>query len=332
MCNNERFCINCRKDVEYIIEEVDLEKEHKGKKYKFKGKKALCSCCGEELGLPEIMDYNILAFNNAYRVENGIITIAEINNIYKKYKIGKRILSIILGWGELTYTRYCDGDMPTKEYSNKLKLINENPREYLKILDENKTNPKMVEGTYNKSRKAVLTILGEMKNPKINNIASYIIRRCKEISSLALQKALYYVQGFTYAFYHSFAFDTDCEAWVYGPVYRQIYGKYANNKYNLYELEDLDKKIELSSEEKEVVDNVIKYICCYGGDILREMTHLERPWIETRGNIPADEHSSAIIEKELIAEYFIETKKKYNMKQPSDINLYIKERFEEVQS
>ena len=44
-----------------------------------------------------------------------------------------------------------------------------------------------------------------------------------ELSIRALQKALYYIQGFFYAFYRAFLFSEDCEAWVHGPVYRDVY-------------------------------------------------------------------------------------------------------------
>lgn len=40
-----------------------------------------------------------------------------------KYNTGKRPLSLLLGWGAVTITRYLDGDIPTKSYSDKLKLI-----------------------------------------------------------------------------------------------------------------------------------------------------------------------------------------------------------------
>ena len=45
----------------------------------------------------------------------------------------------------------------------------------------------------------------------------YLLYKCEDITPLALQKALYYVQGFYYAFEGRFLFDEDCEAWVHGP-------------------------------------------------------------------------------------------------------------------
>jgi hypothetical protein len=58
------------------------------------------------------------------RVEIGneaIITADEIKLILDRYRIGKKPLAKLLGWGETTIIRYMEGDIPTNEYSNKLR-------------------------------------------------------------------------------------------------------------------------------------------------------------------------------------------------------------------
>ncbi|MCR5186573.1 MAG: DUF4065 domain-containing protein [Clostridia bacterium] len=46
---------------------------------------------------------------------------------------------------------------------------------------------------------------------------------------LALQKMLYYAQGFYKAFTNNYLFDDDCQAWTHGPVYNTIYTEYKEN-------------------------------------------------------------------------------------------------------
>jgi hypothetical protein len=46
------------------------------------------------------------------------------------------------------------------------------------------------------------------------------------------------------------------------------------------------------------------------------------PWIKTRGSLPADAHSTRIITKEDIGDYFSAVKQKYNMLTPNDIENY----------
>lgn len=55
----------------------------------------------------------------------------------ERYNIGKRPLSLILDWGELTITRYLKGMAPKKEYLDTLKLINEKPSAFAQILNQN---------------------------------------------------------------------------------------------------------------------------------------------------------------------------------------------------
>lgn len=65
------------------------------------------------------------------------ITSEEIMTILRRYNIGKKPLARLLGWGETTILRYIDGDVPTVEYSKKLKAILDDPEYYYEILEHN---------------------------------------------------------------------------------------------------------------------------------------------------------------------------------------------------
>lgn len=67
---------------------------------------------------------------------------------------------------------------------------------------------------------------------KIEIASEYIISLTGDITTLALQKLLYYVLGFYSAFIGEYIFEEDCEAWIHGPVYNQIYYKYKDYRYN----------------------------------------------------------------------------------------------------
>jgi hypothetical protein len=45
-------------------------------------------------------------FDKAFREQTKLITVPIIENILDKYDIGKRPLSLLMGWGEGTLTRY----------------------------------------------------------------------------------------------------------------------------------------------------------------------------------------------------------------------------------
>jgi putative zinc finger/helix-turn-helix YgiT family protein len=317
------FCEECRKDVAYSLKSVSTTGALKGEEYEFAGKKAICAECGAEVYAAEIEDENLKILYDAYRQKNGIISFEKILEIPQKYNIGKRPLSLLLGWGEMTFTRYCDGDMPTKQYSDVLWRIYEEPAFYLSLLEESKGNLKSLMA-YEKSKRATVELLGEQKNEtsKVDKVIGYLLFRCEDITPLALQKALYYIQGFYYAFMDSFLFTEDCEAWVHGPVYREIYNRYSSYRFDPIESNDEFDVSVFTDAEKAVIDSIIQNFCCYSGKILERFTHSEMPWIKTRGNLPADTHSNRKISKEIIGEYFIAVKQKYNMLMPNDIENY----------
>lgn len=325
------FCEECRSDVNFCISDVQMEGTIKGEKYSYLGQEAHCVDCGSEVYVAEVNDYNLKALYNEYRERNGIVSLDVILEIPEKYAIGKRPLSLLLGWGEQTFSRYCDGDMPTKQYSEIIQRIYDDPRYYAEILEINKDNLRTV-ASYEKSRKALESLLevSRNKDSKINLSIEYLLNRCEDITPLALQKALYYIQGFYYAFYNTFIFSEDCEAWLHGPVYRDIYFRYRDYRFDSIEgNDDFDCSV-FSSSEKAILDSVIKNLCCYSGKVLETFTHSETPWILTRGELSADKASERIIHKESIGNYFSTVKDKYKMINPNDIKEYAQNMFEQM--
>jgi len=330
---NERmtFCEECRNDVAYTITEVKLENKLKEETYEYMGKKAQCTECESEVYVPEVEDYNLKALYDAYRQRHEIISLERILAIPKKYGIGKRPLSLLLGWGEITFSRYCEGDMPSKQYSDMLQKIYDDPAFYRTLLEKNKANLKSPTA-YEKSRHTTDALLGKENTllSKIDSVIDYLLCKCEDITPLALQKALYYVQGFHFAFMGEFLFEEDCEAWAHGPVYRDIYKRYSSYRFDPIEGGETCDEAALSNYEKAVIDSIIKNLCCYSGKILEGFTHSEAPWLRTRGDLSVTAASDRIIHKKVMGEYFAAVKDRYKMINPSDIDIYGKEMFEKI--
>ena len=87
--------------------------------------------------------------------------------------------------------------MPTKQYSEILSKIYENPIYYAELLQAGKENLKTT-AAYEKSKKAVDALILEADEPisKIEAVVRTILNQCGDITPLTLQKALYYIQGF----------------------------------------------------------------------------------------------------------------------------------------
>ncbi len=324
------FCDNCRKESLCDVNNCELTGYIHGNEYKYFGKEVRCKNCGELVFVPEINDENLDALYSVYRDSNGIVSLKEIQSIPHKYNIGKRPLSLLLGWGELTMSRYLDGDIPSRQYSEILKKIANDPVYYKSILETNKERLPS-ELTYKKSEQAVNELISKTKGgSKINSVIKYILNQCQDITPLALQKALYYIQGFYYAFFKKYMFTEDCQAWAHGPVYRSIYAAFADYHFDpIAKIEEFDSSV-FSTQEKAIIDSVIKNICCYSGKVLEKFTHNEQPWIITRGDILDSAPSNRIIDKKMIGDFFLSVKAKYNMVVPSDIHSYSVAMFESL--
>ena len=256
-----------------------------------------CPICGEEVYVGEIDDRNIRKLYDEYRKEEGILSTDEIREIPEMYNISKKKLSKILGWGDNTFSRYYDGKTPSKRYSDILKELKENPARYIEILEDSKELIKKKE--YQKSKEAALKVLKLDKRNKIIIAAEYIINKCNEVTPLALQKMLYYIRGFYMAFYKAELFEDDCEAWVHGPVYREIYNQFKEYKYHTIEIKDEINSELFTNEEIEILDSICENFGCYSGTMLELFTHDEDPWKITRGELDENEKSDKVIDKKL---------------------------------
>jgi uncharacterized phage-associated protein len=318
--------------MEYTVNKEEKNKEIKGREISYIGKEAFCKECDSNIFVQEIRDYNLEKLDEVYRDSEDIILLKEIVQIVEKYNVGKRPLSKLLGWGEGTLTRYLDGDIPTKNYSNTLKKVLDDAGYMNKLLSQNKD--RVSSHAYKSCKNAIeeMTATNEPKTEdKIDSIVKYLLQKSSDITPLALQKLLYYTQSFYKVFYDEFLFKEDCEAWVHGPVYREIYQKYKKFGYDPIEDKNISfESIDLDKPEKEILDSIIYNFGCYSGKVLERMTHKEKPWLFTRKDLKKEENCSRIIKKELIDNYFSQIKAKYNMLSVSDIKDYSMEHFKKI--
>ena len=283
------FCPECRQDAVYTVKEQRESAELKGAVYEFIAQTAYCEQCAEEVYVAELEDANLKALYDAYRQKNEIISLEDIQAIPEKYNIGRRPLSLLLGWGEQTFSRYYDGDMPTRQYSDILMRLYADPTHYLFLLEQGKGNLKSKKA-YEKSKATTERLLDTLvteSQPKIDGVVDYLLFRCRDITPLSLQKALYYAQGFFYAFNDTYLLAEDCEAWVHGPVYSKIYRRYSSYCFDpIDSVDEIDSSV-LAGEEQLLLDCVVKHVCCYSGKTLEAFTHTETPWVSARAGLPA---------------------------------------------
>ncbi|MBD5387674.1 DUF4065 domain-containing protein [bacterium] len=142
-------------------------------------------------------------------------------------------------------------------------------------------------------------------------IADWILSRFNTesgdtISPLKLQKLLYYCQAWHYTIFNEPLFEEDIQAWAHGPVVPSQYKRFANTLRNAtIDLSIIDlnpPSLPHNSEELliEVMDIYGEHTAYY----LEQLTHKERPWYETRGDLPSYAASERVIPLSLMYEYY----------------------------
>ena len=325
----KKICENCLKEVECTYQEKETEIEMDNKKIKYLKKYYICNECHQEF-LDDLYDYDIETVNNELRKKYDIITTNEIEEIMNQYNIGKKPLSLILGMGEVNIIRYLNGANPTKEISDLLKGILENPFLFELYLKGNKD--KITEIAYKKSLGKTMQLEMVSNHSKLYNTALYLIYKLEEIDPLSLQKLLYFAFGFSKEFLNKELFNDTPEAWIHGPVYEDIYDCFSYYKWDKIQYSELLKErvFDLEENEKEYLDKIIEYFGCYSGRILKEMTHLTEPWVETREGLKEKEFSKRIIDKKKIENYFQNIYEEYHMNNMEDIIKYSNDLFKEA--
>ena len=328
---SKTFCEICNEIVEYKIKKRIKEEMINNKIVSFNELYAICKKCNNEVYVEKIHDQNMLEYSEKVKEINGIITIKEIEEILNKYAIGKKPLSLVLGWGEVTIIRYLEGSTPEKAYSDILKKVLEDPNTLYEYLEKNKDLITKV--AYKKTLGKIMELKLTEDQSKIYLISKHIIAKMEDITPLALQKILYYIQGFSTYFFDKPIFNDNAEAWVHGPVYREIYDRFSYYRYNPIsknEFESYNEIDSLNEKELKLIDSVINNFGVYSGKTLEKMTHITIPWEEGRKELSEEEYSSNIIDTDTMKDYFTNIGKKYKMKDVSDISKYASSIFKEI--
>jgi uncharacterized phage-associated protein len=247
-----------------------------------------------------------------------IITVDEIKLILDTYRIGKKPLAKLLGWGETTIIRYIEGDIPTKEYSNKLKTILYDPEYYYGLLCKNRQQLTGV--AYKKSKKAALT---KIMTSKIYAAAYHMVnKRDAVICAIYIQYMLYYAQAFSLALYDKELFSEDYSVNNEQVPYLKLYE--GMKRCGIHTLEVSDEF--LSYDEREIVDAVMDHFSWYGHKALSALTAFERANMK----MSRDKYNNKIISKETIKAYFTDIVTKYNIKGIKDIYKYPDQKIMEI--
>lgn len=141
----------------------------------------------------------------------------------------------------------------------------------------------------------------------IFDAAYYILNKVEWTTFMNLQRFCYYAQAWSLTWDKSALFEEEFEAWASGPVCSELYKIFDLPKdlnVNADKLKPYISGYSFSQDEKETLDFVIKVYSNKEPHWLSELIRKERPWLETRGDLPLKESSNTVISKTMMLEYY----------------------------
>lgn len=136
----------------------------------------------------------------------------------------------------------------------------------------------------------------------VYDVASYILKKCGELTTMKLHKLVYYSQAWSLVWDEKPLFNERIEAWANGPVIKELFS-YHKGCYSISNISIGNYEL-LNDIQKETIDSVIDY---YGGKSaqwLIELSHLEEPWKKARIGLSPNERGNTVITNESMAEYY----------------------------
>ena len=124
------------------------------------------------------------------------------------------------------------------------------------------------------------------------DVANWFLNR-EPMTHKKLQKLCYYAQAWSLALKDKPIMNTSFEAWVHGPVSRELYNHYSGSGMLDLKPEAFPKKF--TTSELEILESVWETYGEYTGNTLEVLTHNEPPWRNARRNCgPTDRCSNTI--------------------------------------
>jgi uncharacterized phage-associated protein len=136
----------------------------------------------------------------------------------------------------------------------------------------------------------------------VDDVAAALLARTGSITTMKLQKLVFYSQAWHLAFTGDPLFAETIEAWARGPVvpelHRQHRGRYEVSSWPAGDPDRLD------DEEAHSVGWVVAKYNGFSAEALSRMTHQEVPWIVARGLATEGEKSSEPISQDQMRAFY----------------------------
>ncbi len=136
----------------------------------------------------------------------------------------------------------------------------------------------------------------------VHDVAAYILNERGSMTTMKLQKLVYYCQGWSLAWDGEPIFHEKIRAWANGPVVYELFDLH-RGRFRVAKWPEGDPNA-LTKDEAQTIDAVLDGYGHLSGQQLINKTHEERPWLEARGKTPLGAPSSTEVRLDVIQDFF----------------------------
>ncbi len=143
-----------------------------------------------------------------------------------------------------------------------------------------------------------------MAQVSVMYVARSILDKRGAMTTMKLQKLVYYCQAWNLVWRDAPLFNESIEAWAGGPVVRSLYDAH-RGKFTV-SAGDLPPVAvgALSVDDNRTIDTVLAHYGDLSGQQLSDLTHAEVPWQEARKGLAITARGDVVIDPVVMAEYY----------------------------
>ena len=136
--STKKLCPCCMEEHDVKKIAVLENNVYKGKPVEYNAEYFYCDQADETYADEQQISSNDIAMKNAYREKMGLLTSRQIASIRAQYDISQSDLSILLGWGGKTITRYESHQVQDIAHDTILRKLDSDPEWFLQLLHAGK--------------------------------------------------------------------------------------------------------------------------------------------------------------------------------------------------
>ncbi|MDH8678676.1 DUF4065 domain-containing protein [Fusibacter bizertensis] len=268
----------------------------------------------------KVMDLNLLKVRDSYRISKGLLTSYEIADIRLYYGLTQSEFAAMLGWGEITVTRYESKTIQDETYDSLMRMVRENSMLALEYLDKHakrftfkryseirqsvKKRLDVSSSMYLKMQevKSLYTKFEEASDyngfkildiDKLTTVIGYYANEVNHIYKVKMMKLLWYTDALYYKRYGKSMTGLVYEHMTYGALpigFNEILSAptiqvveemmYEDIGYKIVPTSKVDKSI-FTKEELSVLELVVDKFKDYRSKQIVDYMHGEKAYIET---------------------------------------------------